>query len=449
MFDMAYWFRLLKGNQNEQAICITIVIVLSTCPAIDLTQFRVPYATASIKGLTFDMGFGVNWEGNEEPKIRYGSFSINPVHFWRTKTNSDTVDFSAGITSSMEWFYWLWDNYEPTSRKINNRLFLWSNPSISWNRYLKSSDFFLGTKISGLVSIDGYIEQNGSIRSAKWRVSGDGSSQFGFGYGRVRDAGSLLKAIDITDILDEEGMLKRKLSDEELLGLANFISRSWKLFYIHERATKFYYDSLDNYLLNTGATSGRLPAYVLFRIDEGLALGSYTRQFGKKIFIGAYISGSGDFSLERYQGDNQVYKYFDGRKDINPLFEFEYAKPFGLRWTTTVVGQYRFSFPEKALNHYLDLEIGAGYQVIDRLSLSADFRLSPKYLQSFAADGSNTLDLNVNATLKANYYLENQSSIETGLNWHCFAPSLAEAGFEQKDFRLALYLSLSIRPLNF
>jgi len=441
---MAYRFWLLKGNQKELAICITIFILFSTCPAIDLTQFRVPYATSSIKGWTFDMESGVQWERDIEAEYRFSGFSIQPGYFWKTKTTSDNLDLSAEIPSFLECYYR--DNTYSGIRVRSGDFSMKSLPSFSWGRYIKTSDFFFGTKLNGNLSISGSTYPGDGQTWSDFRLEGETYSQLGFGYGRFRDAWPLFKAIRITEVLDEEGMLKQKLSDDKLLELADFISRAWKLFYSHERPARFYYDSLEYYLINAGATSERLPAYMLFRLDEGLTLGSYSRPFGKKIFVGAKIRADGRITIN--WESNQAHTYLYGRKDIYPVVELSYARPYGLRWITAVFARYELYFPKQALGHELFFDFDAGYYLTDRFSVNAATGISSYYIHSSTAESGDFFRLSTNWTLGTNYYLENQFSLEAGLGHYYELHSQAE---QKDEYRggFSLYLNLKYRPLNF
>jgi hypothetical protein len=443
MFDVSTRFQLLKGNHKEQAIFITFFLIFSICPAIDLTQFRVPYATASIKGWTFDLNSGAQWERYIEGDYRSSWFSIKPGYFWQTKTTSDNVDLSVEIPSFLECDYR--DNTYSGIRVRSGDLSIKSLPVISWSRYIKTSDFFFGAKLNGDLSINGSTYNGDGQKWSYLSLKGETNSQLGFGYGRFRDAWPLFKAIRITEVLDEEGMLKQKLSDDRLLELADFISRAWKLFYAHERPARFYYDSLEYYLLNTGAISQRLPAYMLFRLDEGLALGSYSRPFGKKIYVGAKIRADGKMTINCES--NQAHTYLYRRNDIYPVAELSYARPLGLRWTTLVSAIYQLSFQRQPFTHSFALNLKGGYQITDRILLNADMKLSTVYYQPVSSDNNEFFRLSSSTTLGTNYYLENRFSVEAGLGWFYELYSTVEQD-DEHDGGLGLYLSLRFRPFD-
>ena len=221
--------------------------------------------------------------------------------------------------------------------------------------------------------------QGQTTDSVLWRqfeLRAGATPGFEFGVGRIRDAWPLLKAHRIADILASESVLTRGLTDDELLELSRFVSRAWRLFELHDRPARFYYDSLEFQLRRLGAISAPLPAWVLMRLDEDLAVGDYRRDFGARFALNGTAELKGQY-LTCFRPDIVPSKH--GDVVFGTAAEFSIARPFGLRWATSAGITYHPTFYEiDEVGHTAEVELAASYQLLDRLQVGLNQGLSLK-----------------------------------------------------------------------
>jgi hypothetical protein len=204
----------------------------------------------------------------------------------------------------------------------------------------------------------------------------------------MRDAWPLLRATRILDILAEEGALEREPGDVALQDLAAFMSRSWQLFRAHERPAKFYYDSLEAWLVASGAITGPLPARALFRLDEYLGAGSYQRPFGFR--VEPLLSFGGSWRREWYDAGGNRSTDDDAHGSYAPFLRAKWARPVGLRWLFTADAELWPDGPWRTgdgREHKLDVSARAAWSVLDRLDVS----VSPRFESRLGPDAGGRL----------------------------------------------------------
>jgi hypothetical protein len=344
--------------------------------------------------------------------------ALQPYVNWASIMRSDAADFefSVGTQVDLDLRQELLRN--PTYLPSQSYDLDWNvNPALSWRLYLPKSDAFVET--NGSLDADFVSSADDAsvrhVRVIQWQASGEGG--IALGYGRMRDAWPLAKAVRIADILAEEGALDHKLSDDELRELAGFISRSWKLFYAHDNYARYYYDSLSAYLARTRAIERPLLAYVLFRLDES-QLGYFYRPFGWRAYV--EISGSGNAEAatvtENDFTEHSSHLGGSSRSDVG----LQYARLFGLR--TIVTGELEYTLPWPITlrgwhRHIVNAQAQASYIVTDRFSASLSafynwtdaFAYSPGLSPFFEYEGR--------ASAEVRYYLADRFWLSGSAGW--------------------------------
>ena len=220
-----------------------------------------------------------------------------------------------------------------------------------------------GFSISG--SADVYFSQN----TPKLFYFGEGSYAFqrsavddaigltvGLGYGRVYNATSLAKALQIQNTLNENALLTSDLSDDALLSLAAIIAREDE--FRSELGADDYkgdwYSAMEQSLSDAGVLDGGdLSALGTFRIDDVLFNETISsRRHGWLVRIGAGFQAS-DFS---------------GISDNDPkiLIQGEYAKPYGLTGQLLNVTTYEPIFGDNTVQT-LTNALSFTYELSDRI----------------------------------------------------------------------------------
>jgi hypothetical protein len=262
------------------------------------------------------------------------------------------------------------------------------------------------------------------------------NAELGLGYGRMRDAWSLYRAARLARILKEEGMLVRELSDDDLRDLGGFLSRSWKLFYAHERAAKFYYDSLEQWLMHAGSITEPLSAYALFRLDETPLIGSDTRRFGMRGFFTANVEAYRQ--SQSYDLTDTAWTELDTSSDRSFQVGWEFSGLRGLRWSYGASAAYVLPWPrepDNGIQHKFELAGSASYDIADRLVASYDLDLQPFYQAAAVPGGTARISLPSVHTLAFSYYLSERFAVRLGGRYETEWDHYGAQQYSRTEFR--------------
>ncbi len=392
--------------------------ILLACTALtsglDPTTFRQSYSRASLRYWSVSADARTGREaGYPTSDLGVLSGSLG----WRTAMLSDDLDLDAvmvaflsggaqgGVTSE-------------TMLVAGKRTLVATglHPAATGHAYLAGTDGFVRAALDFYGQLDSYDERYGSARATDRRIDLElRTAQVGLGYGRMRDAWPLYKAARLARILEQEGALAHRLSDDELRELGGFISRSWKLFYAHERAAKFYYDSLEQLLVRAGAIREPLSAYTLFRLDETPLIGSDERRFGMRGFVA--VNAVGSLISESYGLPDTAWTHLDTlfRPSYQAGWEFNGLR--GLRWTYGASAAYILPWPRQrdtGLKHGLVLAASAGYDISDRLVARYDLDLQPLYQAPAGAGGDARISLPSAQRATFSYYVSERLAVRLG-----------------------------------
>ena len=398
---------------------ILLLAAVSLSAGLDLSTFRTSYArtTSSFCGL---QSYWQNLRsGSEGQAYRNLDLVLHPDVGWASIMRSDAADFefSAGTDPKLRLQQEVLQ--DPLYRASQTFDLDWETETrISWRSYVPQSDAFV--QMSGV--LEGHFlhstqddASDRRLRTTTWQALPGGG--IALGYGRMRDAWPLARAVRIADILNEEGVLDHRLSDEELRALAGFISRSWKLFYAHDRAARYYYDSLSALLTQTRAINRPLPAYSLFRLDEWQLDDSY-RPFGWRAYAELSGSGNGALTVRSSYGNtgrSSVLKG-SGRSRV----ALEYARLLGLRTTFTAGLEYTLPWPITLAGWYRHIgavHVQGSYIVADRLSADLSALYTPTYAIPYEAGLERQFEHRGQVNLEMRYYLADRLWVAASGSW--------------------------------
>jgi hypothetical protein len=380
---------------------------------LDLTTFRQSYSRASRADwwLRSDL-FASDQTGREADQ----SGTLLGRLGWRTSILSEQLDLdvdASAYAGAGAQGGGAPDSLARARRGLTTVLSL--NSNATGHVYLPGTDAFVRAGMDAGVSFDVDDARDGpewdKSRALGFDLHG---GQVGFGYGRMRDAWPLYRAARLARILREEGVLTRELSDDDLRDLGGFVSRSWKLFYAHDRAAKFYYDSLEQWLTRAGAISGPLPAYTLFRLDETPLIGSDERRFGMRGFLTSNVDAH--YQSESYDVTDTAWAEIDTSFRRGYQVGWEFSRPVGLRWTYGASAAYVLPWPrtEPRVEHRLELAGDVSYEISDRLVASYGLDIAPHYSPAPQPYWENLFALPSTHTLVFSYYLSERFAIRLG-----------------------------------
>jgi hypothetical protein len=396
-----------------------LLAVVSLAAGIDLSSFRQSYARAIVShaGLQFD------WQNSRRQQAAItedrDELDLRPYASWASIMRSDEADLDISVETGL----WLESQQElmrlPEYLPGRNINMGWDlTPEATWRSYLFGSDAFVQAHGGlsgefGTTALDDTSARH--LRASTWHGGTHGA--VAIGYGRMRDAEPLAKAVRITEILREEEVLEHDLSDDELRELAGFISRSWKISWTHDYFYRHYYDSLSSYLTRTRAISRPLPAYVLFRLSE-YEVGSFARPFGWR--VAAQVDGSVSYEVTNRSefGNKTVERDSDGSG--GSAVTFECAKLLGLRTILSAEMVYRPPWPVALAGWYRHIAtayVAGRYMVADRLSTSLTARYSPTYSIPYSPWLTRQLEHRGKVEADVRYYLADRFYVSGNAGW--------------------------------
>lgn len=387
---------------------LVLLAAVSSAAGLDLTTFRASYQHERRLDWVVDFSALLSDELHDTSLSRRAELYFQPVITLRDKTLSDDLEWNAEVSAIPRI-----DLYSDLNSEDRGNYSLKLQPALARSSYLFRTDLFIRTDLSGSA---GWTEGREShlADSVRWRLSStelsaSGNATLGLGFGRVRDARPLLKAARVVELLRSEGVLRNEPGTAELAELAAFFSRSWRFSFAHDRSAQFYYDSLVARLQELGAVRGALPARSLFRLDEDLFVGDYSRPFGWK--VNAYVKPGADGTIKWWKsslGASDTGRY--GSYDLSCGTEAEYARPFGLNWLVTSSVTYSFDPGESTWTivpdvHQVEAEATVSWQSFNRLALGAGPRVRVEHLRFDFMGWEPTTDLRVSAVATAEYFV--------------------------------------------
>lgn len=400
--------------RRGSAYVLVLLVAVASCFGLDLTTFRQSYSRASRAdwGLSSSLGTIDNsgWRAQQ-----YGNLFAQTD--WRTAILSEDLDLDVDVfVDAMGGAQngGAPDTMPGLQHDLSAGLDL--SATASCHYYLLGSDAFIRAG----------LEPGGSIEVGDWHYGTEWErsrttqfdlydGQVGLGYGRMRDAWPLYKAARLVRILEEEGALTHQLSDDDLRDLGGFMSRSWKLFYAHDRAAKFYYDSLEQWLMHAGAIAEPLSAYTLFRLDETPLIGSDERRFGMRGFFTANIDEH--FRRESNARTDTAWTDLDTSFRRSYQVGWEFNGLSGLRWSYGASAAYILPWPRQpgvGMQQQFDLTGSASYDITDRLVASYDLDLQPLYQAPAHLGYDARISLPSLHTVMFSYYLSERFAVRIG-----------------------------------
>jgi hypothetical protein len=392
---------------------LLLLLAAAAAFGLDLTTFRQSYSR--VGRADWYVSAVANTEGWIGSPVSHAA-GVGGILDWRTAILSDNLDLDAesqaylaagaqdGIQS---------DTIPATGRRVSATATL--RPTATCHAYLPGTDVFVRAGLDAGGSFDVDDERDGPEWDKSRVLRFDlYNGQIGLGYGRMRDAWPLYRAARLARILKEEGVLIRELSDDDLRDLGGLLSRSWKLFYAHDRAAKFYYDSLEQWLTRAGAIREPLPAYTLFRLDETPLIGSDERRFGMRGFLTADIDAH--FRSESYDVTDTAWAEIDTSFHRSYQVGWEFRRLVGLRWTYGASAAYVLPWPrtQPRVEHRLELTGDASYDITDRLVASYALEIAPYYSPAPQAYWDNLFALPSAQTLVFSYYVSERFAVRLG-----------------------------------
>lgn len=418
-----------------------VLLLVAVGSAIDLTTFRTSRARVTSSDLFFSGSSNLGSFQTAETAGRWLYADIAPSWSWFSSTISDRqylrLDQNLGLGAGHDRI--------TTGSESREYDYLQASETFSedWNQYLGQTGFFAG--LSSMLYPWTHLELRPDTGLVRVESGIYGDALLGVGYGHMRDAWPLAKAIRLLGILRDNDLIADEPRQGGVQAVADFISRSWRLFYVHDRSARFYYDSLEAVLFANGIIRHELPAYVLMKLDDNLMLGSDTREFGSRFFVGGILGYMGAIDYWRHPGGTPTGRWSTTWAYVHPDLEYHFARPFGMRWTTDAEITDEIRYPGDTLRHTIFLGLNCAYEITNRLRAYAGFNLNGLVRHAYRSLGTPLFTGHGGPSAGFDYYVSNRLVLKAGADYyHRYIAPGDTVSFPRSLLRLSL--SISVGP---
>lgn len=230
------------------------------------------------------------------------------------------------------------------------------------------------------------------------------------GYGRIERVEDAAMAVYILKELSEKGVLKREVTNDDVLALAKVISESLNKRVFDSRAKLIYeIEKIDEVIASQGLIEKGNVKYFSTIYDNYLYAFNFTRSSGYRCFFGF----TPEYTRTNYNNENNGVEHESNwtNKSLDIYAGIKYTKPLNMQW------QFDFSVQPgfQMLNNidrikvlYLKSEISLGYYPNTRTYL--DFSIEPSIQRSKYTEYNDytAYNINVSPSVTLNYYLSPQ-----------------------------------------
>jgi len=388
--------------------CCCIVIPIFAQDSISISDYRYPETRAiDWKG---EFSGGISGSNNEETEpfqsssyefrkqnSSYRYFSLNSSFlYFHTK---DDHDHNLQLSTSGSY-----DGNDRDEERIDsNGTKIQNTQSTSWNgnvsldwmymHYLYHDGFHLLTHIA--VQYDrsyskynftelrnGALFSNQSTIGKRYRINFRGS--LGFGYGRIRDGTVVFRALRIIERLQEDGVLTKRLSRQQMLELINRVTKRREYSTNFQRYEKFFVSDIVKELKKLGVVSDQtLDSFSVLRIHEAFNEYIQSRFFGWRV----YYLFNDTHDLEKWERNTYTETYNNNWIYIHEL-GVVFGYPFSLYthlFSKLTIELPVHKFPTK---FWLNGNVTLTHQVTEKVRIEGryDFTKGKRYIYSYDLD---------------------------------------------------------------
>lgn len=269
-----------------------------------------------------------------------GNFSSNFSHYINTRKRISYFSLSLNehFKSSYTDIYSIYNNTENSDTKstINSQHGLWFGSS---NTKYFSKPFFLVYDINASMlynfSQDKTTDESwGSNKEAK-AAAFNFMPRLGFGYGRVENTEDARQAVYMANALSKNGVLTRKLSDEEIFDLAGRMSTVKNKRFLDSRLRLIdEISTVDSFFVNKGLLQDNGAAYFTTLYDMWQYGALYPRGSGWKISFTVRPEYAYQYVKNEPEVPNVI--HYPHTAALNSLLIFNYEKPVKLNWQHSI-----------------------------------------------------------------------------------------------------------------
>ncbi len=410
---------------------------------ISITDFRIPESRYNAMMLSLNGNLSSNRSGGDPTStssnfVRNLQFmSSHSLGFNSEDLNYYLMTFVNGSTSRGENQN---DRSNVTPKRIRNINFnegLNINYNGEYSRYITPDEifWFTGSNGNGSYSFNRYFDEwDGAAQPVTFNKTQNYavSLSAGIGYGKTRNARSVIVVLRILEKLTEDGYLTRELSQSETMALAEKYEAALTNNYEHSRPTKYIVRTIFDDLLEKGLiTTEKVIAYATERTAEVFQEEIYPRLFGWTVQAGPNI-----YRTEQLWFSQNAYKW-NAREGGNDLMiKGTYGYPFStqLHWTSGATVLVPFYGRQNRVDYSFSTTLY--YEVSERISAECSANL---YRSNYYTDGSVSNDGRfyfsnyLHLSSEFNYYIEDHLSFFVRGNFYDNVQRMESKAYSYKN----------------
>jgi hypothetical protein len=387
---------------------------------ISLFDFRIPESQykkmiIGLSGSTYGGRYSESSGTNSVDRRYSGSASIdNAAGFY-----SEAASFNYSLYMIGTQRYGAMENNYLNTNPLNVRRNeetenLNLNYAVQYSKYgiIDQAYYFIGSNGSGTYGLshqdyteDGVEKSNYFYKQRQYSASLSG----GIGFGRIRNAHSVIVVIRILENLNDDGILERELSEDEIWELVELYESAQVINIEHQRPSKYIVRIIFEALTDKGLIRADVStSYSSSRTIEVFQEQIYPRLTGWTVQVGPSISRTGfgswdsntEKSLTAITGNYIVISGFYG-----------YPLTLNLHSITNASIALPIYGNQKRVNYYVGTELY--YEISERISTS----LGVQYIRSNTTHSSNySIDSRqfsyyLSSDIEINYYIEDNISL--------------------------------------
>ena len=196
----------------------------------------------------------------------------------------------------------------------------------------------------------------------------------GFGYGKMRDGYSVFGVLRIIDKLEEDSLLVRSLTKEEILRLVSIFAKRDEYAFSQDRYVKYFMDDLFAELQKMGVLKNNVPlTYSVARAIEVLSEQIEPRLFGWRIQLGFQktFDENKEYVDDGFNNGNYHYYLWSSRNFARFSTDYGHALSLNLHLHSIL----SINVPDKDYDRKIDFDFGVNgiYQIGERIDATLSY----------------------------------------------------------------------------
>lgn len=342
----------MKTLDNFIKIALIIFVSISFLSAqdIEITDYRIPQVKykrliGSFSGdwhqrSNSDSYYSSSYKDRSSDLAEYTMLNIGGDYIYSSYCEDDFLNLGIRMDGSLNSGDGKYERYSDTLLSINKENSATKRTYITiefgYAQYFKPDKWFFSVDVAGDhrfyetdsdredIYPNSYVKKRYYGKENSWSASITG----GIGYGKIRDGSVVFLITRVIDKFQEEGILKRSLTNEELLRLVEIVSKRMEYAFSHERYLKYFMEDFFQEIQKMDVLKDNVPsAYTVMRTIEALWETAEPRRFGWLIKLGIQRSFYENIDFSSIYSLSNSYQW--NTADFLKL-DCEYAYPFSL-----------------------------------------------------------------------------------------------------------------------